>query len=66
MRGGGLSFYKVEPNPKNAWADSPAPTNGIAHAIEDEAALLRKLGSDLIAHVARPALETLVRDYARR
>ena len=33
MRGGGLSFYKVEPNPKNAWVDSPAPANGIAHAM---------------------------------
>jgi len=51
LRGGGLSFYKVEPNPKNAWVDSPAPANGIAHAIKDEVALLRKLGSDLIGRV---------------
>jgi hypothetical protein len=46
--------------------DSPAPANGIAHAIKDEVALLRKLGSDLIGRVApehwkKPAVDSQMR-----
>ena len=41
----------VAADKKNAWVNSLTTANGIAHAIKDEVALLRKLGSDLIGRV---------------